>query len=248
MALLGKSAAFARMGRLVQALSICEEVLERHRTGIASESPDVFASALVAKGTVLVGLNRLEEALAVWEEVVQRFEKSERPMLRIAAEMALLRKADIELKGGRATAAIELVSSVLERESAVLAASRWQGHMIRAQAHLVDDNIEACAQDVEAILAILPRLDPIPRTAIEGLSRLAVDFDSQKMRDLIKASPASDLLLPMTTALEKELGLEPRVAKEVEEVAEDIRRDWEAWRQGKETRWSRAVVLNGGAV
>ena len=45
------------------------------------------------------------------------------------------------------------------------------------------------------------------------------------MRDLIRSSPAASLLLPLTTALELELGLEPRVAKEVEEVAEDIRRE-----------------------
>ena len=49
---------------------------------------------------------------------------------------------------------------------------------------------------------------------------------------LIKASPASDLLLPMTTALRKELGLDTRVAKEVEEIVEDIRRDWEERRKG----------------
>ena len=54
-----------------------------------------------------------------------------------------------------------------------------------------------------------------------------------RMRDLIKASPAADLLLPLTTALELELGLEPRVAREVEEVAEDIRRDLAERRKAK---------------
>ena len=67
------------------------------------------------------------------------------------------------------------------------------------------------------------------------MSRLAVNLDPKQMRDLIKASSAADLLLPMTTALEKELGLESRVAKEVEEVAEDIRRDWEEHRKEKPT-------------
>ena len=53
------------------------------------------------------------------------------------------------------------------------------------------------------------------------------------MRDLIQASPAAELLLPLTKALEKELGLEPLAAKEVEEVAEDIRRDLEERRKVK---------------
>ena len=46
-----------------------------------------------------------------------------------------------------------------------------------------------------------------------------------RMRDFIKASPSAALLLPLTTALELELRLDPRVAQEVAEVAQDIRRD-----------------------
>ena len=44
------------------------------------------------------------------------------------------------------------------------------------------------------------------------------------MRELILASPAAESLLPLTTALEREMGLEPRVPKEVEEVAKDIQK------------------------
>ena len=62
---------------------------------------------------------------------------------------------------------------------------------------------------------------------------MAVELGSEQLRDLIVASPAADLLLPLTTALELELGLEPRVAKEVEEVAEDIRRDLAQRRKAK---------------
>ena len=45
------------------------------------------------------------------------------------------------------------------------------------------------------------------------------------MRACIRTSPSANLLLPLTTALERELGLDPRVAREVEEIAQDIRRD-----------------------
>ena len=40
---------------------------------------------------------------------------------------------------------------------------------------------------------------------------------------LIEESPAADLLLPLVTALQQELGRETHVAKEVNEVAADIR-------------------------
>ena len=43
--------------------------------------------------------------------------------------------------------------------------------------------------------------------------------------ELIQASPAADLLVPLVTALQQELGQETHVAKEVDEVALDVRRN-----------------------
>ena len=43
--------------------------------------------------------------------------------------------------------------------------------------------------------------------------------------ELIQHSGAADLLLPLVTALHEDLGLKPRVAWEVKEVAHDIRKE-----------------------
>lgn len=72
------------------------------------------------------------------------------------------------------------------------------------------------------------------KDVLNWLSSMAVALGLEKMRGLIRASPVSDLLLPLTTALEMELGEEPRVAKEVEEVAEDIRRDLAELRKARQ--------------
>ena len=53
----------------------------------------------------------------------------------------------------------------------------------------------------------------------------SIEIGPERMVELIQASPSANLLLPLTTALEQELGREPRVALEVTEVAEDIRKD-----------------------
>ena len=81
------------------------------------------------------------------------------------------------------------------------------------------------APDAEAMLTILPKLDPLRRESLDALTALSIDLGPKRMRDLIQVSQAADLLLPLTTALEWELGLEPRIAREVEEVARDVRRD-----------------------
>ena len=49
-----------------------------------------------------------------------------------------------------------------------------------------------------------------------------VALGPQRMHELIQASPAAPLLLPLKTALERELGHKPQVAREVDEVAQDI--------------------------
>ncbi len=68
-------------------------------------------------------------------------------------------------------------------------------------------------------------LEPVAPELINTLMRISVDVGPMRVRDVIQASPAADLLLPLTTALEQEVGLAPRVAQEVEEVAADIRQE-----------------------
>ena len=87
--------------------------------------------------------------------------------------------------------------------------------------------------DVDAALLIISELDSLSKEILDGLCWLAVELGSAQLRELILGSPASNILFPLTTALERELGLETRVAKEVEEVAEDIQRDLEERRKGR---------------
>ena len=97
-----------------------------------------------------------------------------------------------------------------------------RGHVILAKALLAGGDRSACEDAVEAVLALLPELGFISREAIMALMVFSVDLGPQRMRELIQTSPAAHFLLPLTTALERELGHEPRVAREVDEVAQDI--------------------------
>ena len=78
--------------------------------------------------------------------------------------------------------------------------------------------------DLRAILPTLPRLDHVPESAIPTLAILSAHLGAERALELIEGSPAEGLLLPMVTALKRELGREPRVAKEVSETADDIRK------------------------
>lgn len=231
-AVLNRVAVLGSLNRPGQALEACDEALRRFEGDDESYGVETVAQALVNKGALLFALDRNEEGLAAWYEVVGRFETSDVPALRGAAESALCGLAKHELTEGRARSAVALLDRALLQVREGVPNGRLQGHLVRAKVHLVEGNREASAGDVEKALSILPGLNMLPRDVLVALADLAAGVGPERMCDLIESSPASGLLLPLRTALEKERGLEPRVAREVEEVAEDIRRELLVQRNG----------------
>ncbi len=224
-ALHNKAGTLFELHRLDEALAAFDEVVRRFGSFDTRVLQDVVARTLLSKGTLLADMNRPSEALGTWDEVVRRFERSDQPTLRHASQIALFNMAALELESGRPKAAIAAVDRGFELEGMELHWNKSRGYMIRARAYLTEGNGARCEQDVKAFLSILPRLSSLHKDDLADLCRLAVNLGFQEMLDWIKASPADNLLLPLATALEKELGVEPRVAKEVEEIAEDLRRD-----------------------
>ena len=224
-ALVFKGLTLDDLDRLEDALVAFDEVV--HRFG-DSDVPDLLESvtkALVSKGFTLVRLNRLEDALASLDEVVRRFGDSESPVFRMATEFALLMKGDLEIKYRRYEVAIEAAGRVLDICHTESLGNRCLAHLIRARATLANRDLSASERDIAAILTILPDLGSPPKKILDALMTFSIEIGSERMVELIQASPSANLLLPLTTALEQELGREPRVALEVAEVAEDIRKD-----------------------
>ena len=213
------------MRRSREALASFDGAVCRFRNNDTPTFHQLIAFAFYGKASVLTELNRTVEALPAYDEAARRFEASEHSVIRMMAGSAFLSKADLELKCGRCEAAMETASQVLDQHLTESPASLWQGHLIRAKASLAGGVPSDCEEDIEAMLMTLPKLDSPPREGLDALMELSIDLGPARMLELIQASPATDLLLPFTTALEWELGLEPRVAQEVEEVARDIRRD-----------------------
>ena len=224
-ALVNRGALLDRMDRKEEALASWDEVARRFGESEAPALRKGVATALVNKGIAFGALNRPAEALAAYDEVVRRFGEHESPALRMPIECALIGKAELELGRGRYEAAIVTASRALDRSLTELPRNRWRGHLIRAKASLTGGDLSVCERDIEAMLAILPKLDPLSGEHLDALVKFSVEIGAERMRGLVQASPAANLLLALTTALEWELGLEPRVAREIEEIAKDIRRD-----------------------
>ncbi len=249
-AFVGKGIILNDLDRSEQALAVFEEMLCCFGE---SESHAVLSQVVIAllnKGGTLMGLNRPEEALVAFDEVVRRFGDDSSPEFRMPTERALLGKAELELGFSRYEEAAETTSRLLELRQMESLENRWRGHLIRARATLATGDQTSCERDIKVILAILPNLGSLPRETLDALMEFSIDLGQERMCEIIQASPSAKLLLPLTTALEQEIGREPRVAREVEEVARDIRRDLarrrEARADGSEQRDGEPRGRSGG--
>ncbi len=222
-ALVDKALLLMNLNRPDEALSSCDEVVRRSdRSEVAAQRNHV-ARALVQKGAALTQLHRMGDSLAAFDEVVRRFDGDETPALRKWSETALLAKASGELSRGDYDAAIEAAGRLVAEARRASPEHRWQGYGLRAQAVFAKGNRDACEEDVRAIMEVLPTLDRCPAEAVHALMVLSILIGAERMSALIQASESKELLLPLTTALQQELGGRPRVPLEVEEVAKDIR-------------------------
>ena len=225
-ALVHKGFILGMLNRSEDALTTFDEVVRRFgesKTSASFEQP--VAQAFLGKGIALNELNRPEDALAAYDEVVLRFGASESAEFRATTELALLKKAELELKYRWYEVAIETAGQALDLFHTESSETRCLAHLIRAKATLASGDRSTSERDIAAVLTILPNLVSLPKESLEELMAFSIEIGPEHMVELIQASPSENLLLPLTTALEQELGREPRVAREVAEVAEDIRKD-----------------------
>ena len=226
--LVNRGSTLRALNRLEEALVAQDEVVRRFGACKTPAFLEPVARALVNRGIAFGAVNRFAEALAAFDEALRRFrdrgsytdrEVVARTLLYRGLTLGELDRTDEELAAydhllGRfgASEAPALLELALEAICRKVLAFAKLGRPFEVP-------------DVESLLSKLPKLESLPKYALTILIAYSAQLGPARMRELILASPAADSLVPLTTALEREMGLEPRVAVEVEEVAMDIRRE-----------------------
>ena len=228
--ILGRGLAFDKLGRFREALAAYDEVTTRF-----GESKNLFvqgpvASALARKVVVLDVENRKTEARVVHEELVRRLGQGV-PAYHELVERFLVERAEFELVCGRNESAIEMAGRALDRCLSDSVESRLRAHIIRAKANIADGDAEGAEPDITSTLTVLANVESVPKEHLRALMEFSVQLGPGRLRELVEASPSAPLLLSLTTALAQEEGLQPRVAREVEEVATDIRAELKTIRE-----------------
>ncbi len=225
-ALLNKGSALDELNRPEEELMAYEEMLRRFGEREAPVLLEEQATALTYKGMTLLDLGRTDEGRTALQDVVEQFADTSSRALRARVEEALLEIAELELECQRYEATARTAGRVLERNDMQSPENQWRGHLIRAKACLRSGDASGCQRDIKAVLQIVSQCDPLPVEDFQELMQLSIEIGPEPMIELVQKSPSANLLLPLTTALEQELGRTPRVAQEVAEVARDIRRTW----------------------
>ena len=220
-ALLHKGAQLAELERYVEAIQAYDDLVERCSETSSPDQTERWATGLVNKVHALAQLGKNNEALEACEAALAQIEMSDSTELVPVLEQALFNQAALQLCTERYGAAIQAVNRLLQRPPTE-AKQEWFAHWIRADAYWQSGNEPACSNDVASVIALLPDIPSALEDGIVCLKDFAIRLGPARMLDLIEGSPAEALLLPFSTALRRELGIETRVAQEVEEVARDI--------------------------
>jgi len=227
MTLINKGVTLRALDEHEKALEACEEVFRRFDDRESAGLIKFVAQALFNKGVTLGAMNRRKEELAVYDEVLRRFGDSEVPELLKQVAKSLVNKGialDVLGQREKALTTYDQVRQRFEGSAAPELLEQVVNSLVNKSIVLTKLNRPAERSDVDVLLALFPKLDSSEQ-AIRALVISSIGHSPTWMHELIQASPAAASLRPLTTALEREMGLDPRVPEEISEVAEDIRRN-----------------------
>ena len=245
-ALADSGVTLGELARFEEELNVYDEVLSRFGASDIPEIVEIVAAVLMNKGVALEQLCRFEDALEVYDEVVQRLESSDQVDVIGRVGEALVHKGIALDRMNLTIDALDSFDEVVRRYEVssspgsvdiVAKAMVLMGVLLRqlSRSTADPDALEAlskrlgdlgkCERCSSLILAFFTGVDGLPEPVIHALVVFSAPLRARRALELIEGSAAVDKLLPLVTALQQEVGLKPRVAREVEEVAQDIRRE-----------------------
>lgn len=219
-----------RLAKPQEALAAVDESLRRFEHSDLPRTDSLVVGACLNRGTLLRELGDEDAARAAYTGVLARLDEGETDAAAEWKATVRLMLGSLELDCEEYGSASRLASEVLASRSEVNLDHRVGALLLRARAALFDAP-EAALSDLAAALEVLPTLDSLPVETFAALVEAAVELGPARVLELIGGSASAESLLPLATALELELGRAPGVAREVEEVAKDIRRSLAAARR-----------------
>ena len=239
-ALLAEARTLARDGVIQPALDRYDEVIRNFGGRDAPEMVTAEAVALVRKGVLLCRLGRIDEGWASYARGAPSRQIADLHRVDGFLELLASEDSDSSVWGLGLLEIIGLLGLVrmhdVLREIDELLAQGLppetdDGHFLKMLAFTIKGQLVALSgltlSEVEAVeLLANPTFlggNPIGPQSMQVLLEFIASIPPSKALELIEDSPIGYALLPAVVALRNELGQETSVAREVAEVAQDIR-------------------------
>ena len=229
--MMNKANSLYHLGRYEESLGLYDDVVRRFAETSDKDPGGSAMDARLARAVVLRCLGCHDDALAAFDDVwLLSAANGEADAARRAAT-ALLGKGMLFGELQRIAEALDVCDEVVRRyrlsESPDVITQVGCALALKGTSLLERDSSSidraACARDLHTLLAILPRPDDLPSQIVHAAIGFCARLEPMHALELIQASPAAHLLIPLVTALQQEVGRNPRVSREVQEVTQDVR-------------------------
>ena len=227
-ALLNKVLRLNLAGRYSEGISACDQMLATFGTSRDPAVVVMLGTALDSKGRAWAQLGNAPEAVYAYNQALDCFAIVPTTELDELVADTMHRKGLALMQSqnpGEAAVAFDTVVARFASADSKSVVQKATNALLSKAAALLLQGKNLTESDFTLLLSCLAKEGELRPGFIQALTQLAAIFGVSRALGLIQASPAAGLLLPLVTALRQELGQETHVAKEVHEVASDVRRD-----------------------
>ena len=224
-ALLGKMLLLSVSNRSHEAMAVCDDLVRRFETRRDTISVIAVVIALNHRGLVLIDEGEASKAIDLADQALAHLERIATPYNDAEQAHAFLVKGWALMHDGQnekaAAAFDEVVLRYASTEQPDLAGFASTVLVLKETIlHITISESEAAT-----LLKCVAQKNELDVGTMRALLQFTVRVGAKRALEIIQASPAVSLLQPLVTALRQELGQATHVAREVDEVAGDVRRE-----------------------
>ena len=206
-------------------IAVCDELVRRFGTRIEPQFR-IVAAVLYAKAVALIRQGNYLEALDAFNQALARKQLMEEPEPDFFMAHLIYQKGILLWQCRRPVEALDAFDQIIR---CYHASNEPEWAAIIANTIVIKTLFLSITgqtiSEAECALAFRCWSQEKSLPPIHAMCSVVGAISPERALDLIQASPAAPLLLPLTTALRQELGQKPQVAKEMKEVAADVRRE-----------------------
>ena len=211
--------------RVDEAMAVCEDMISRFGDQGGDSCAIAVAGAQIYRAQALLKAGDTSQTIAQIDQAFTRLYGVDTPLTPVVEGILFATKGLALIGDGQPTEAVAALDEVVARFEPL---AEWNmAGLVSTALTLKEISLKSAIDEREAaiLLECLAETKDLDLGETKVLLQFTVRVGAHKTLEIIEASPAEDLLLPLVTALKQGIGQSTRVAKEVSEVAEDVQKE-----------------------